>query len=462
VNNLAQVLRRQFVLDVGLVLMLCSSATLAGTAEADPNLPQCVQNPGQPTRDAFVSGFPGERLYLHPQHPVLCRDGSGGCAPAAYVVAGDRLLVTASCDGWSLAAFKGPKKTGWVATRRLEEAETPHFKFDVPADEGPTKSVIPACAEAQATLNQALSKGEGRGASGLPNAIQNEKNVTELPNNIGSDDLAPGREASIGDAQIKGRPVKVIRYDTGGSCHDGNMELWTPDLAHRFPVSGSNPDGEPTGYSSDDLVQLHGEPYFAHSTRSGTITLYAFEQDLSTYPVCVIAPLLPAKETIKSAPDPAVCNAVLENKVVGAPIDDIEPSPLGASYYHGDGTSLQLVGRGRVDIDNDGHPDDVGIVEYSDDSGAGCGHEYRAWWPIKLNADGTPAIGAPVNEQAEKVAGDHHDSRLFTFRGATYYERRSRSADEGIPEHDVWKFTPGGAVQACVFNARYEVVRTSP
>lgn len=278
----------------------------------------------------------------------------------------------------------------------------------MPADEGPTKSAIPACAEALATLNQALSKGEDAGASDLQSAIQNEKNMTELPHNIGFDAGAWG--ASIGDAQIKGRAVRVVRYETGGSCHDGNMELWTPDFAHRFPVSGSNPDSEPTGYSSEELVQLHGEPYFAHSARSGTITLYAFEPDLSAYPVCAITPLLPAKETIKSAADPVVCNAVLENKVIGAPIDDIEPSPLGASYSDGNGTSLRLVGRGRVDIDNDGHPDDVGIVEYSDDSGAGCGHEYRAWWPIKLDPDGTPAVGAP------------------------------------------------GAVQACVFNARYDVV----
>jgi hypothetical protein len=211
-----------------------------------------------------------------------------------------------------------------LSGRKRASARVVTWRGDAKWAEGPTKSAVPACAEAQAALNLALSK-QDAGGSALQDATKNKKDVTELPNDIGSDAGAWG--ASIADAQIKGRPIKVVSYETGGTCHDGTVELRTPDFAKRIPISGSNVDSEPTGYTWEELIQLHGEPFFAHVGRSGGITLYAFEQDLSAHPVCEITPSLPAQETIKSATDPEVCSAVLTGKVNGAPIDDIEPFP---------------------------------------------------------------------------------------------------------------------------------------
>jgi hypothetical protein len=150
------------------------------------------------------------------------------------------------------------------------------------------------------------------------------------------------------------------------------------------------------------------------------------------------------RENIRSATDSALCQAVRAGKVSGAPIEDFEPVELSPHQ--------RLVGRGRFDVDNDGTLDDVGIVDYGEDSGAGCGHEYRASWPVKLDANGMPAIAAAFNEKANNIAGSDDESRVFIFRGTTYFERRSRPAVDGVPVHEVWKLTTSAPLQACVFD----------
>ena len=210
------------------------------------------------------------------------------------------------------------------------------------------------------------------------------------------------------------------------------------------------------------LVQLQGKPFFAEfDLRSRNIRLYGFDERLAPFLACKISMGTPRRESIRSATDRDLCEAVLAGRVSGAPIDDIERTELPPEALRiasdktsfGGGGRHSLVGRGRLDVDNDGAPDDVGIVEYDDASGAGCGHDYRESWPVKLNPDGMPAAGLPFNYEARKVVGGDDESRLFIFRGTTYYERRSLPTIDGIPEHEVWKFTPSGPVPACVFNA---------
>jgi hypothetical protein len=64
-----------------------------------------------------------------------------------------------------------------------------------------------------------------------------------------------------------------------------------------------------------------------------------------------------------------------------------------------------------------------------------------------------PAADAPFNQKVRDIAGDNDESRLFIFRGTTYYERRSRAGLDGIPVHEVWKLTTSAPVRECVFNA---------
>ncbi len=194
-----------------------------------------------------------------------------------------------------------------------------------------------------------------------------------------------------------------------------------------------------------------------------TIVLAEFDANLNMSTVCQISLGTPEHYTARKATEPAVCEAVLAGTVSGAPIDDVEPVPLspealstesGASKYIRGGPENYLVGRGQLDVDNDGTPDDVGIVHMSEDSGAGCGHAYRASWPVKLNADGMPRTDASFNDEMRKIAGGDDEGRLFIFRGNTYYERKVRPASvDSVPTHIVWRLTQSEPVQACVFDA---------
>jgi hypothetical protein len=443
-------------------------------------------HPGEPDVSVTVPGFSNERLYVHPKHPSLCSPGDIECAVTSYVLTGDELLATKECQGWVFVSFKGSKKTttGWVPTRRLPEHYADGFgqparaHIDIAgggAAREPTLSANPACAEAQATLNQGLKDPEHFAYGQLASAAENPVEPAELPG--GRNKQFGFWSITLGDARIRGHAVKVLSYESGGTCHDGSVELWTSDLKTRIPVKGSNadtigseenPDNEDAGYTGEGLVRLAGAPYFEHIGRSAhKIRLFGFRADLSVYPACELVLVAPPRERVRRAPEPTVCNALLDGKVSGAPMVDIEPFPLSKEALTADakgdflpgGGPFRMIATGRIDIDNHGQPDEVGIVEFAEDSGAGCGHEYRAWWPVKLNTDGMPAAGSAFNQQAAKVAGTDNDSRVFTFRGATYFENRSRPEADGVPTHEVWKFTPAGAVQACVFEAaQYDAV----
>lgn len=444
---------------IGVILAwLTLSVRIAGANDLE--WPECAANPPVPDIEVRVPGFPGERLYLHPKHPRLCKPGEPGCESAAYVLTGDELLSTSNCEGWALATFKGAQQTttGWIPTRRLPE----HYEElyivqlrargqDANPAEVPTPSTNAACIAAQTRLNDAITEGDAYLPQALPAATDNKHEVDELPGGRNSHQRLFW-SATKSDARIEGHPLTVFSFENGGTCHQGNVELWTPDLKRRIPVKGSNVDPEheewDTGYSSESLVQLAGRAYLAHISRSHNVTLYGFDDQLTAYPACELKLEPPAHERIRSAIDPAMCRAVLAEQVSGLRIEDVDPIPVANDPF-----SPEIIARGKVDVDNDGTPDNVAIIQLSEDGGGGCGHEYRSQWPVKVGGNGMPSPATPFNEQSAKIAGQHHESRLFTYHGATYLERRSLPNDDGVLEHDVWKFTPNGAVQACLFQA---------
>jgi hypothetical protein len=111
-----------------------------------------------------------------------------------------------------------------------------------------------------------------------------------------------------------------------------------------------------------------------------------------------------------------------------------------------------MVGRGRIDIDNDGKLDSVGMVTHDEDSGAGCGHEFHTTWAIKLGADGNPAQNSAFNRKTlEGIGGDDDDVRIFRFDGTTYFEYRSGETADGLPSHEVSRYSATGATKICKF-----------
>jgi len=258
--------------------------------------------------------------------------------------------------------------------------------------------------------------------------------------------------------------LKAVEYGSGGTCNDNSLELWTPDFKNRIAVIGSNVDGaDDGGYSSDTLVRLSNQPYFAHSTRSArSVTLIRFSKDLSSKAICRVIELPTRHEVIRSATDPAVCDAVLANRIQGAPMDDIgaidlspEALQLGEDsldHFSNIRGPLRVVARGRLDIENNGSLNNIAMLHFENGvSSAGWGHDVDTSVPIVVNADGMPSPKSRFNRRIFEDAGAGEDTRLFRFHGSTYYETRAHLGADGDVTHNVWKFTTKGRAKICEF-----------
>jgi hypothetical protein len=442
-------------------LFFAAPGMLATIASAqDASMPSCASNPPIPAHVVTVPGFPAERLYMHPTHPGLCSRGDDDrCKSNAYVISGDRLTVSESCADWSFAIFDGKKKVaGWVATDHLPRIDLPEGAVAAPQlAETIARSAHPACREAETRLNQRLLTGHGD----LPSALSGTEPLSELPEGVGPDDRTWSRSES--DIRIHGHALKAVGYGSGGTCSDNSTELWTPDFKKRISVAGSNVDGaNDGGYSSETLVRLVDQPYFAHMTRSArSVTLIGFNRDLSTRAMCKVTELPTLREVTKSATDPAVCDAVLANRIEGAAMEDIEPFDLSPEALQLDEGSvdvatsvfgLKVVSRGRIDIENDGSLQDVAMLDLENGAdSAGCGHDLDTRIPIILSKDGMPSPKSRFNRKMFEEAGAGEDARLFRLHGVTYYETRSHLDADGEVTHNVWKFTTSGRVKICEF-----------
>ncbi|HXW74641.1 MAG TPA: hypothetical protein VEK10_07490 [Steroidobacteraceae bacterium] len=443
--------------------LLVSLSAMVSHAQ-DAAAPNCASNAAKPSFVVAVPGFPSQRLYIHPKHPILCNDGGdASCKAHAYVVTGDRLMMTtSSCAGWSYVEYQGGKRTsGWVASARLPDPQRSGTGQAEPAAaESIVASKFPACREAERLLNASLSGSAGT-RHALPSALQNQVAVSELPKGVGADADFQRWGASVADVHVDERALKAVVYGSGGTCYDDYLELWSRDFQRRIPVAGSNRDtDEAGGYSSETLVTLNGRSYFAHFSRSArSVKLAGFRADLSTYPMCEVTELPVQHEIVKTAADVDLCNAVRTNQITGAAVDDIEPFELEAEALQlGEkgnellGRRATMVGRGHFDIDNDGQPDEVGIVSYENGTdSAGCGHDVDTSVPLKLNADGMPMPNSAFNRKRLEEAGSGEDTRLFSFRGKTYLETRSRIDADGDPTHDVWELSDQGRKLMCEF-----------
>jgi hypothetical protein len=91
---------------IALPILLLALAEPA-CAQAD-----CATHPPRPDSPAVVTGSPGERLYIQPQHPSLCKDVQlGTCKAKSYVLTGDAVRVAPECDNWVFMSFAGKKAT---------------------------------------------------------------------------------------------------------------------------------------------------------------------------------------------------------------------------------------------------------------------------------------------------------------------------------------------------------------
>jgi hypothetical protein len=427
---------------------------LATSAMAqDDSIPDCALKPPKPSRIVTVPGFPAERLYIHRKYPGGCLGGEDSrCRAGAYVISGGWLTVSENCANWSYVEYRGARNVdGWVASARLPDSELKPLPFA----ESLVQSAHPACLDAETLLNEKLQKGQD---AALPSALQNKITDESFPPTV-----APVGGANGGtewDVQVQGQRLKAIAYSLGGSCSISYLELWKRNFSDRILLTGSNVDDQENAWASDDdLVRLRGQTYFVHSIRGRSFKVASFAKHLATSTMCKIEPYPTQQEVILFAAEPELCEAVATGRIEGAPIIDISPIDVRESALQESVDSkapifglpnLQMIGRGLVDIDNDGTPDDVGIVVYDDASGAGCGHEFHWTWPLKLNGDGTPVPHSAFNRMTlQGAGGSDDDTRIFLYNGVTYVEYRSRKDADGLPKHEVWKYTNKGGTKLC-------------
>jgi hypothetical protein len=433
---------------------------------------KCTTDPPTPEAPAVVTGFAGERLYIFSKHPSLCANAdSPACKPKGYVLPGDPIIVSEACGNWSFMSFRGKKSqtTGWIAPRFTKGAD-PGASPALPSSD---HSLIPACEDTASRMNAWLNRPNATDHM-LPSALSNSVSIDKLPTASGATAAGPNVwQITVSDAQVAGIAIKALSYDAGGTCHSQSLELWDSKFQKQIIIPTSSIDestngpsdpGDDTGYSSEDLVKLQGDAYFAHITRSASIIkLYRLSHDMTAAPVCEIERLPANKESLVFSADGALCDAVMSGRIEDAGLIETEPSTLSEEVssrllrgYSLGGIEVIKVALGRADPYNDGSNHLVAMLSFAYSDGAGCGHGRGYQWPVILNGEGAPTHtvdGDAAFENAGNV------SRLIAFRGVTYFETRLTDASDDLPTHEVWKLSTGRAVMVCAFNpSRYRSV----
>jgi hypothetical protein len=206
------------------------------------------------------------------------------------------------------------------------------------------------------------------------------------------------------------------------------------------------------------------------------------------YVVCEFVNTIETTLNTRKGATPSVCSAILKNspmaqeiniKELGYPpyadLDKAERPTPGAAFVIENLYPPELlaelrlideiiVGRsethvtaaGRIDIDNDGHPELVAELEFSSGGGRGCDFNY--FEIIHVNA-AKPAI-ARKRKQFLKMQGIENagyggrscgniKNRLFTFKGKTYYEKNI--TNNALEKRQVAILDSGGARTICTF-----------
>lgn len=164
-------------------------------------------------------------------------------------------------------------------------------------------------------------------------------------------------------------------------------------------------------------------------------------------------------DPIDSAAEPAVCDAASKGTVENVLLSDIVPYSLPyqqllTSAQAADAASedsFEIVALGDADVDNDGDLDRIGWAVSSPPSAGRSPSPINMEWPVILAADGTLRPQTPLNALAFSHSGNDVSGRLFTYRGATYFELQSR-LDSNDHVHEVWRFTKSDAKKICTFS----------
>jgi hypothetical protein len=403
---------------------------------------------------ARVLGFPGQRLYLHPQPPFECTAAGGpACEARAYVLSGQIVTAGAECEGWRYVSYEGEKKrtVGWVQSQRIAEAASVEGPDPWGADAAEEAKSHPvhtaagaACQTVYRQLNEATALPEG--PSYLPSALQGENGST------------------ASQITVRGQPLSVVRTASGARSR---LELWSMDPRRLVASVGDEDppadeeDADVSGQyynTRDDIVSVNGALYFVnYGVGLTNVTMFRFKKDRSIEAVCNITKVPTWQERIRFAADAPLCHATLTGAVEEPKWTEIRPykvtaAALEASVGSSNSpwfTTLDVVARGLIATGPNGGSQSMAILRAS---GSTKDQEWFFEWPVIVDGEGTPATNSPFNRFVYQQVRPNDATRLFRFRGASYFERREEGpAFDVASAHQVWAFGPTGATLMCSF-----------
>jgi hypothetical protein len=359
-----------------LIIQICA----VGPASAVS--PSCAV-PVEPGRFAarasqIVTGFVGQRLYLHAKHPDACAGASeDACQATAYVVSGDKVQIGDVCGAWTAAKFAGKHGDyyGWVESDRLAEVSAVPTASTV-TDLNALTAAPPVCSRLRDYYQGVWLEGRTLPA---PFEIVQPHSVDVPPKGfVPTHNFGSTPPPDIFEVTLNGNPAKLVNVSDTGMCVPQYTEVWSADL-HRYL-------GTPAGARRGQLALIDGKTYML-SGGSDRMEIIGFHSDLSSFPVCAITPRPFRPEQVVFAANAGLCNAVRSGKVEDVGLDEITPIPVDADSFGSitdeveGALRFEFSRRGLVDIDNSGRKQVVAMAR-ADGPPLGCGTKDYVWeWP---------------------------------------------------------------------------------
>jgi hypothetical protein len=404
-----------------------------------------------------IIGQPSEHATMTSQVPLPASDGGS----VGYLVTGDQVEFVAACQGFSYVRYHGKSRTttGWIESGRLLLRGKPFVPL--PAN------VSQLCAAAERAINdEALNAVP---AADIPSGANlNGKN----------DPLSPTPLKYI-PLNVEGRKLAVVQMADGGTCSSVEAQIRTGDLKHvlspddavsRDPfqlIFGGN--GWAMGLD-EDVVSVEGKPLLRSSGTGNDFALSSIDKTGDTQFICRgrLVPLLSGKPVVVEG-DPALCESIASSAVPIA-----MHSPEGHFTLPAKNTpevELQAVQWGMADINNTGHEQPVGVINYNYSSGAGCGEEFNVHFPLPL--DGA-AVSWPQalaafhalygNEEDISRPSDRLLVRIVRHDNQIYVELLDASllADGDLdraPVQSVWRFSSAAPKKVCAYRTSHNEVK---
>lgn len=277
-----------------------------------------------------------------------------------------------------------------------------------------------------------------------------------------NDTSFPGQPASLGggvtfrdriDINGDGRPEYVF-VTSEGSAHYEGLAVYDSEMKPMSfgTYSGDDWDSDNLRWAADIRVMRFGGSYYVIGKTDDNLNYLArIGPDNVERVVCQFAQEGKPAERVLESKDDALCDATLRGELDYVPFDRLHAVTVADLRQAGMYETSPGEKAADVDIDNDGHPDDVIVTQYASGAGRGC----DSYGLALLDETRTRLADSPLATLVRQAGGGCGGARLlpFRFRGKAYLEHKYA---QGQPAdvHEVYELTNGRREMVCKLQAR--------